>query len=97
LEATARQVDEGAWNYPLLYDARDRVGSLTNDELRELTAAVAQYWANLGPRGRVAIVVPAAAYGMSRMYSLIGERLEGENQVFKDMGEAERWLEESRS
>lgn len=92
MEATARQAAEGTWTYGLLYDARERTGSLTYADLQQLTTAVAQYWAQLGPRGRIAIVVPPAALGMSRMYSLIGERLEGENEVFQSLAEAERWL-----
>jgi hypothetical protein len=75
LDATARQVNEGLWTYSLLYDARERVGSLTLNEFQQLTNMVLEYWARLGPRGKIAILVPRTAYGVSRLYSLIGERL----------------------
>src|SRR5262245_23581779 len=92
LELTARQASEGAWSYSMLYDAREREGSLTVDELKQLAQVIAEYGARLGPRGRIATLVPPDAYGKKRMYSLIGERLDEDLEVFHDMREAERWL-----
>lgn len=93
LEAMARQVAENTWTYALLYDARQRTGSLTVDELNQINAALILYWARLGPRGRAAIVVEPGDFGKSRVYSMIGDRLEGENEVFDDVATAELWLD----
>ena len=94
LQVTARQIADGAWPYPLLYDAREREGSLTAGDLHQLSDAIAEYSARLGPRGRIAIVVSADAHGQGQMYSLVSSRLEGNHQVFRDVADAERWLDE---
>jgi hypothetical protein len=95
LAATGRQAAEGAWTYRVLYDARRRRGSLTVPELAQVADAIAEYSAQFGSRGRMAIVVPeVGGYGMAQMYTLVGSRLDGENEVFRNVAEAERWLDE---
>jgi hypothetical protein len=96
LEATNRQAAEGVWAYPLLYDARLRLGTLTRDEIREFVACVAAHMAKQGPRGRVAILVQPDASGMAQMFSFIGQLVDGENRVFRSLTDAERWLNEPR-
>ena len=96
LEVALRQVTEGVWGYGLLYDARLRRGALTSLELKQLAGVTADYDARVGPRGRVAFVVPdEGGYGMAVMYAIIGARLDGENAVFRNRIEAERWLDEA--
>jgi len=92
LEATDRQALEGAWSYPLLYDARDRRGTLTREELDELNRHVKAHTQQYGPRGRIAVVVAPRAYGMRRMIKFVGNLLGVENRVFSRVGPAKAWL-----
>jgi hypothetical protein len=96
LEAVTRQVAEGVWGYNMLYDARLRRGALTSLELKQLAAVTADHMARVGPRGRVAFVVPdEGGYAMAVMYAIVGARLDGDNAVFRNWADAERWLDEA--
>ena len=96
LDVVSRQVTEGVWAYGLLYDARLRRGALTSLDLQQLASVTADYIARVGPRGRVAFVVPdEGGYGMAVMYAIIGARLDGDNAVFRNRTDAERWLDEA--
>lgn len=95
-EVMSRQVSEGAWAYGLLYDARLRRGALTSLDLQQLAGVMADNIARVGPRGRVAFVVPdEGGYSMAVMYAIVGARLDGHNAVFRNVTDAERWLDEA--
>lgn len=96
LEVTSRQAGDGSsWADRVLYDARLRRGALTVPDLKQLADVTADYIARLGPRGRLAIVVPdEGGYGMAQMYAFVGARFNGEIEVFRNLVDAERWLDE---
>jgi hypothetical protein len=96
LDVASRQVTEGVWGYGVLYDARLRRGALTSGELKRLAEVTADYTAQVGPRGRVAFVVPdEGGYSMAVMYAIVGARLDGDSAVFRNRTDAERWLDEA--
>ena len=96
LEVVSRQVTEGVWAYRLLYDARLRRGALSWLELKQLASVMADHIAHVGPRGRVAFLVPdEGGYGMAVMYAIVGARLDGDNAVFRNQTDAESWLDEA--
>lgn len=92
LEATQRALRAEAGFDPLyrqLYDftAVTEV-RVTGTGLRELARR-----SPFSPRARRAIVVPSdVAFGMARMYGLVGDRDEALFQIFRDLPTAERWL-----
>jgi len=90
-----RQATEGTWTYGLLYDARrvskDQAG--TPDEVRRVFHHVSAHAAEHGPRGSVAIVTDNPAdYALLRTYSILSARAEITVEIFRDPGDADRWL-----
>jgi hypothetical protein len=90
-----RQASEGTWSYGMFYDARhvtkERAG--TPDEVRRVIHHVSARTADHGPRGPVAIVTDSPAdYAMLRSYSTLSARESIAVEVFRDPGDAERWL-----
>jgi hypothetical protein len=90
-----RQASEGAWACGLLYDARrvakEQAG--TPEEVRRVFHHVSAHASERGPRGPVAIVTDNPAdYALLRIYSTRIARAEMAVEVFRDPGDAERWL-----
>jgi hypothetical protein len=92
LEVTSRRATEGAWSYRVLYDARQRTGSLTLEQLRELNQCVAANTSRYGPRGAMAIVTAPKADGIRRVFSMIGRALSADQRVFTRVPDADHWL-----
>jgi hypothetical protein len=88
-----RQASEGTWHYGMLYDSR-RVSSVASQaDVRIGLKHVDTMSRALGRRGPVAFVTTMpAAYGMVRMYSTLAGQLHQAVEVFRDIGDAERWL-----
>jgi hypothetical protein len=90
-----RQANEGTWRYGVFYDARrvtKRVDG-TAAEARRVLEHVLTVCATHGARGPVAIVTDRPAdYGIARAYSNIGIAAKVVVEVFRDPGDAERWL-----
>jgi hypothetical protein len=94
LQLMDRQVAEGAWAYVLLHDARSITWIPSVTDIRRLVSRVEANIRTHGPRGPVAIITTnEALFGMSRMYSVLGEKAEFTVAVFRDPLLAERWIE----
>jgi hypothetical protein len=91
-----RQAAEGTWPYALWYDARRirKAAPGHADEVRRVLHHVVATSATHGARGPVAIVTDQPAdYEMVRAYSQLGATARITVEVFRDPGDAERWLE----
>ena len=88
-----RQANEGTWNYGMLYDSR-RVSTVASQtDVRAGLKHVEVLSRTHGPRGPVAFVTTMpAAFGMVRMYSTLAGQVQQTVEVFRDIGDAERWL-----
>jgi hypothetical protein len=93
LAVVDRQANEGTWQYGMLYDSR-RVSSVASQaDVRIGLKHVDTVSRTHGSRGPVAFVTTMpAAYGMVRMYSTLAGQLHQSVEVFRDIGDAERWL-----
>ena len=89
-----RQASEGTWEYGMLYDSR-RVSSVASQtDVRAALKHVDTLSRTYGRRGPVAFVTTVpAAYGMVRMYSTLAGQLQQAVEVFRDIADAEHWLE----
>ena len=89
----SRQLADGAWTYGILYDASLDLSQPSTADVRSIVEFVGRCIAQYGPRGPVAIVTPhPSSYGMSRMYSTLGEPVNLSVGVFRGIPEAEAWL-----
>lgn len=88
-----RQASEGTWQYGVLHDSR-RVASVgSQTDVRAALKHVESLSLTHGRRGPVAFVTTMpAAFGMIRMYSTLSDQLHQAVEVFRDVGDAERWL-----
>ena len=93
LAVVDRQASEGTWHYGMLYDSR-RVSSVASQtDVRAGLKHVEVLSRIHGRRGPVAFVTTMpAAFGMVRMYSTLAGQLHQAVEVFRDIGDAERWL-----
>jgi hypothetical protein len=89
-----RQVADDAWQYGMLYDSREDTSAPSSADLRAVVDVVGRHIAQLGPRGPVAIVTSQPMnYGMARMYSTLGEPVHINVEVFRELADAEAWLD----
>ena len=93
LAVVDRQASEGTWHYSMMYDSR-RVASVASPtDVRVGLKHVEGLSRTHGRRGPVAFVTTVpAAFGMVRMYSALAGRQHQMVEVFRDIGDAERWL-----
>ena len=92
-----RQAHEGAWSYAVLYDARAGTNVPTADDVHRLVLLVGTLTARHGPRGPVALVSGSTRLSrIGRAYSRLGELTALNVQVFADVDDAERWLDEAQ-
>ena len=88
-----RQAAEGTWQYGMLYDSRRVASVASQTDVRAGLKQVESLSRTHGPRGPVAFVTTMpAAYGMVRMYSTLAGQIQQAVEVFRDIGDAERWL-----
>ena len=75
-----------------LWDVRQATGVLTSDEMEQLArAALAR---DTGGAAKVAIVAAVdVVYGLSRVFEVYRESQDVEVRVFRDLDDAQRWLE----
>ena len=94
IAAVEHQLDDGAWRYGLVIDAR-RMASFT-PQLTEMQAAalrLAELVAAHGPRGPVALVTrQPSVISASTMHNSLGVKTPGV-QVFWDMDDAQKFLD----
>ena len=93
LAVTDRQAGEGTWRYGVLYDSRRVASVASQTDVRTGVAHVEALSRTHGRRGPVAFVTTVpAAFGMVRMYSTLSDQVHQAVEVFRDIGDAERWL-----
>ena len=93
LAVVDRQANEGTWQYGILYDSRRVASVASQTDVRAGVRHVEVLSRTHGKRGPVAFVTTMpAAYGMVRMYSTLSGQVEQAVEVFRDIGDAERWL-----
>lgn len=87
------QAGEATWHDGVLYDSR-RVASVAGQsDVRAALKRVDALSRTHGRRGPVAFVTTMpAAFGMVRMYSTLSNPVRQAVEVFRDIGDAERWL-----
>jgi hypothetical protein len=86
---------ERGLDLPELVDARGAKTDLTSEQLRQLVQRAAQM-ARTIPLGPTAIVATDdTVFGMARMYSILAEQVGVSVEVFRDLGSAERWLNQT--
>jgi hypothetical protein len=87
-----RQAAEGTWQYGVLHDSRRVASVASQTDVRAGLKHVEALSRTHGRRGPVAFVTTMpAAFGMVRMYSTLGQAHQAV-EVFRDIGDAERWL-----
>jgi hypothetical protein len=94
LAVVDRQADEDTWHYACLYDRREMTTGPATMDVPPIARYIQQLEATLGPRGPIAIVGDHT--GSVEMYRRLGKHVGLLFEVFEEMGEAERWLEELR-
>jgi hypothetical protein len=93
LAVVDRQASEGTWKYGILYDSRRVASVASQTDVRAGLRHVELLSRTHGKRGPVAFVTTMpAAYGMVRIYSTLSGQVQQSVEVFRDIGDAERWL-----
>lgn len=93
LAVVDRQANEGTWQYGILYDSRRVASVASQTDVRAGLRHVEVLSRTHGKRGPVAFVTTMpAAYGMVRMYSTLSGHVQQSVEVFREIGDAERWL-----
>lgn len=93
LAVVDRQAIEGTWQYGILYDSRRVASVASQTDVRAGLRHVELLSRTHGKRGPVAFVTTMpAAFGMVRMYSTLSGQVQQVVEVFRDIGDAERWL-----
>jgi len=93
LAVVDRQANDGTWQYGMLYDSRRVTSVASQTDVRAGLKHVDVLSRVHGRRGPVAFVTTMpAAFGMVRMYSTLAGQLHQAVEVFRDIGDAERWL-----
>ena len=93
IESVDHQAVDGTWSYTVLYDARQRTNLLNPEELRQLAERVAQHVAQLGPRNKLAVVIPLHMHDFKRMYEIFAAVVDPNNRAFTNVPDAEQWLD----
>ena len=94
IEMLDRRVMDGTWSYSLLYDGRQRSGTMDAQEVRILVELTRSLSNRHGPSGPMALVrEDAGGFGMSRMFGILSEDLRARVAVFRSIEEAEQWLD----
>lgn len=90
-------VDAGVARIPQLIDARDAQHDLPPSDIRRLVDLVGELQAVHGLSHRTALVVSTPVdFGMARMYGALAEKVDPDFAVFRDLAEAEVWLQRAR-
>jgi hypothetical protein len=95
IEMLDRRVIDGTWSYSLLYDGRQRTGTMDAQEVRILVELTRSLSNRHGPSGPMALVRDdSSGFGMGRMFGILTEEINPRVGVFRTTEEAERWLDE---
>jgi len=95
LQLLDRFVAEGVWTYSLLHDARAITWIPSVTDIRRLLSHIEAITRTTGSRGPVALITANdALFGMTRMYSVLGQDIALTVEVFREPLQAERWLDD---
>ena len=90
-------IDGEVAHVPQLIDARDAQHDLTASDIRRLVELVGHLQAAHGFSHRTALVVSTSVdFGMARMYGSLAQTVDPGFSVFRDLDEAEAWLQGAR-
>ncbi len=94
IEMLDRRVMDGTWWYSLLYDGRQRTGTMDAQEVRILVELTRSLSSRHGLSGPMALVRDdAGGYSTGRAFGTLTEDLSPRVAVFRTMEEAEQWLD----
>lgn len=86
--------DDGTWSYSVLVDAREARTDLSTAEAREFVSRMSET-GDAHQRGPVAVVtLDDTTYGMARMLAALTDSIGMRVEPFRDLAEAEAWLDE---
>ena len=89
-----QQVEEGTWEYAVLYDTGDAGSLPTPDEMEHVIHRVRTLATSLGRRGPIAVVSRSStAIAVAREYAVIEDDV-GAVGFFRDLDAAEQWLDQ---
>jgi len=93
LQLLGQQIENGAWSYRTLHDARQVRWVPPPDDVRVILAYVDNNSKTLGPRGPVAFVTDGSVLtGFARVYESMAEGSSMQGRVFGDVDLAMQWL-----
>jgi hypothetical protein len=94
IEMLDRRVIDGTWSYGLLYDGRQRTGTMDAQEVRILVELTRSLSNRHGPSGAMALVrEDSGGYGMGRMFGILSEDANPRVAAFRTIEEAQEWLD----
>jgi hypothetical protein len=94
IEMLDRRVIDGTWSYSLLYDGRQRTGTMDAQEVRILVELTRSLSNRHGPSGPMALVRDDAdGHSVGRMFGSLSEDVHPRVAVFRTIEEAEQWLD----
>lgn len=94
IEMLDRRVMDGTWSYSLLYDGRQRSGTMDAQEVRILVELTRSLSNRHGLSGPMALVRDdAGGYSAGRAFGSLTEDLSPRVAVFRTIEEAEQWLD----
>lgn len=93
ITAAERQLADGAWLYGLLVDARNTFVAFRPILVRLVAADLREFVTAHGPPGPIAIVATKSGAIKANIYLVFGEKTES-FEVFWDLDDARRWLDE---
>jgi len=95
LHLLGQQIENSAWGYRTLHDARQVRWVPTSEEMQIILAYVDNNSKTLGPRGPVAFVTDGSVLtGFARVYDSMAEGSSMQGRVFNDVDVALQWLDQ---
>jgi hypothetical protein len=96
IETVERQLVDGAWAYGVLVDGRAMRDLPKPKDIQAFVACVRELVAVHGPRGPMAFVSSeSGVFSTAEMYLFLGGKTDA-LEVFGDIADAQRWLDELR-
>ena len=89
-----RQVEEGAWSYGTIHDSRLVTWMPSREDVIAIVIHIAAIVTAQGPRGPVAFIAASQTlFSIARMYTAIAEGSKYKASVFRNLEDAQRWLD----
>jgi hypothetical protein len=89
-----RQVAEGAWSYGTIHDSRLVTWMPSREDVIAIVIHIAAIVTTHRTRGPVAFIASSQTlFGIARMYTAIAEGSKYKASVFRNLEDANRWLD----